>query len=171
MAELTKRQKLFVREYIADLNATQAYIRAGYSAKTANVCGPRLLSNVSVAAAVQAAKEAREYRTEVTADRVIKELARLAFSDTRKLFDGDGTPLDITDLDDDTAACITGVDVQQIKLGDGSDDSVAQVKKIRMADKVRALELLSKHLGLLTDKVQISGDADKPFRVDIRVVD
>src|SRR3954452_24234115 len=82
---LNERQRRFVAEYLLDLNATQAAIRAGYAAATANRTGPRLLSNVGVAAGIAEAQAGRSRRTEVTQDRVVLELARIAFSDSRRV--------------------------------------------------------------------------------------
>ena len=82
---LNDRQCRFVAEYLVDLNATQAAIRSGYSAATANQIGARLLANVKVAAAIAEAQAARSRRTEVTADRVVLELARVAFGDPRRV--------------------------------------------------------------------------------------
>ena len=82
---LNERQARFVAEYLLDLNATQAAIRAGYSAATASQIGARLLANVKVAAAIAEAQAARSRRTEVTADRVVLELARVAFGDPRRV--------------------------------------------------------------------------------------
>ncbi len=100
---LTK-QRRFVDEYLVDLNATQAAIRAGYSPKTAGQIGERLLKKVEIQTGVQEAMKARENRTHITQDRVLQELSRLAFFDPRKLFTTEGAPLDITQLDNDTAA-------------------------------------------------------------------
>ena len=78
---MTPKQQRFVEEYLVDLNATQAAVRAGYSEKTAEQQGCRLLRNTQVAAAVQQAQQARSERTETTADDVLRELGALAFSD------------------------------------------------------------------------------------------
>ena len=83
--------------------------------------------------------------SKVTQDMVIAELAKLGFFDIRKLFDKDGKPLDISQLDDDTAAALVGLDVQDISDSDGN--YVGFIKKYKMADKVKVLELLGKHLG------------------------
>lgn len=146
MAEkaLTAKQAQFVREYLIDLNATQAAIRAGYSPATANEQGARLLANVSVRSEVQKAKEARGEKTDITAARVLQEIARLAFFDTRKLLDADGNPVPIQELDDDTAAAIAGLEVSQ----SGAGDAKWTVKKYKVADKNSALEKLAKHLGI-----------------------
>ena len=142
---LTPKQKRFVAEYLIDLNATSAAKRAGYSEKTACEQAARLLANVKVQAAVQSAMQEREKRTEITQDMVLRETAKLAFFDIRKMFDNNGKPLDISKLDDDTAAALVGLDVQDIADPDG--DYVGYVKKYKMADKIKALELLGKHTG------------------------
>jgi phage terminase small subunit len=150
---LTKKQQLFVEEYLKDLNATQAAIRAGYSAKTALQQGPRLLGNVGVQSAVQEAMKARSDRTEITQDRVLQELARLAFFDARKMFNGDGSPKAIHELDDDTAAAISGLDV--VNVGN-SEIGIGQVLKYKTADKGAALANAMRHLGMFNDKLDVN---------------
>lgn len=142
---LTPKQKRFVAEYLIDLNATAAAKRAGYSEKTACEQAARLLANVKVQAAVQSAMQEREKRTEITQDMVLQETAKLAFFDIRKMFDKNGKPLDISKLDDDTAAALVGLDVQDVSDSDGN--YVGFIKKYKMADKIKALELLGKHTG------------------------
>lgn len=142
---LTLKQKRFVAEYLLDLNATAAAKRAGYSEKTACEQAARLLANVKVQTAVQEAEQARQERTEITQDMVLREMSKLAFFDIRKMFDKNGKPLDISALDADTAAALVGLDVQDVTDNDGN--YVGFVKKYKMADKIRALELLGKHLG------------------------
>lgn len=142
---LTPKQKRFVAEYLLDLNATAAAKRAGYSEKTACEQAARLLANVKVQTAVQEAEQARQERTEITQDMVLREMSKLAFFDIRKMFDKNGKPLDISALDADTAAALVGLDVQDVTDNDGN--YIGFVKKYKMADKIRALELLGKHLG------------------------
>jgi phage terminase small subunit len=101
--KLTRKQELFVAEYLIDLNATRAAVRAGYSPKTAYSQGQRVLRNVEIHKAIQAAMDKRAEKLEITADRVLKEIAKLAFFDVRKLFNSDGSPKQICELDDDTA--------------------------------------------------------------------
>lgn len=142
---LTPKQKRFVAEYLVDLNATAAAIRAGYSKKTAEVIGYENLRKPQIEAAINQAIQEREKRTEITQDMVLRETAKLAFFDIRKMFGKDGKPLNISELDADTAAALVGLDVQDIADNDG--DYVGFVKKYKMADKLKALELLGKHLG------------------------
>ena len=91
--KLYPRREAFAAEYLKDLNATRAAIRAGYSAKTASSIGARLLADAGVARAVEAGMAARARRTEIDADRVVLELARIAFADPRDLMEWgpDGT--------------------------------------------------------------------------------
>lgn len=143
---MTARQARFVREYLVDLNGTQAAIRAGYSERTANEQAARLLAKVSVRQAVQEAMAAREARTEITQDMVLRELARVAFGDPRALMDWgpDGVRLrDSGELTEDEAAAVAEIS-QSVTASGGS-------LKLKRHDKVRALELLGKHLGMFTD--------------------
>ncbi|MQM38768.1 hypothetical protein KBTX_02787 [wastewater metagenome] len=144
MTKITDKQEAFAREYLTDLNATQAAIRAGYSAKTASQTGHELLGKPAVAEHIAELKAERERRLEVNADTVVRELARVGLMDPRKLFNGDGTPKPIHELDDDTAAALHSLDVARI----GNDEvGVGQVLKYRFSDKVAALDKLMKHLG------------------------
>lgn len=154
--ELTAKQQRFVAEYLIDLNATQSAVRAGYSAKTAEQQGPRLLGNAGVAAAIQKALQKRAARTEITQDRVLLELSRIAFFDPRRLLNADGSPKPINELDDDTAAAVAGLDIVEEFEGTGEDRVfVGYTKKFKIADKNVALTNAMRHLGLMKDKVEI----------------
>ena len=156
---MTPKQAAFVREYLIDLNATQAAARAGYSAKTANEQGNRLLSNVSVRSAIDVAIQARANRLEISADRVLIELARIAFFDPRRLLKEDGRPKQLHELDDDCAAAIAGLDVLEEFEGSGEDRvQIGVVKKYKIADKNTALTNAMKHLGMLTDKLELTAN-------------
>lgn len=164
-ARLTDKQKRFVSEYLIDLNATAAARRAGYSAKTADRIGPELLGKTCVSQAIQEAIRQREQRTEITQDMVIRETAKLAFFDIRKMFDKNGKPLDILELDDDTAAALVGLDVQDVY--DSDKDYVGFIKKYKMADKLKALELLGKHLGTFEPKMNTTTDKEVRIIIDV----
>lgn len=139
----------FVDEYLIDLNATQAYMRASPGVKigTASAEGCKFLGNPKIAGLIAERKAQRAAKAGLTAERVLQEVARLALFDPRKLFGADGTPLAITDLDDDTAAALAGLDVQEVRMGDGGP-AMAVVKKYKLADKGANLDRLMKHLGL-----------------------
>ncbi|MFM9917854.1 MAG: terminase small subunit, partial [Rhizobacter sp.] len=124
----TTRQAAFVAEYVKDFNGRQAAIRAGYSAKTAEQAASRLLRAVKVKHALAPQREQRvaEHaeainRMELSVDRTKLEIARIAYFDPRKLFGQDGRPLNITELDDDTAAVVAGLDVVEEYAGSGED--------------------------------------------------
>ncbi len=153
MRALTPKQERFIEEYLIDLNATQAAIRAGYSKKTANEIGCQNLAKLNISIAIQEAVAARSKRTEITQDRVLEELARLAFFDIRKLYDEDGNLLPIHELPEEVAAAIGGLDVQSV----GGDDSIVTTKKIKVIDKKGSLELIGRHLKMFTDKTELSG--------------
>ena len=154
---LTPKQQLFVAEYLVDLNATQAAIRAGYSPKTSEQQGSRLLSNAKVQEAIQTARNDRSSRLQVTADRVLEEYAKIAFFDPRRLYDSKGQPIDLRSLDDDTAAAIVGLEITEEFAGEEEELRAIIVKKYRLADKVRALDSIARHLGMFQDKLQIGG--------------
>lgn len=154
MGEITIKQSRFVEEYVLDLNATQAAIRAGYSAKTAQEQGARLLSNVMVRAAVDAALAKVADRAEVTAVRVLRERARLAFFDPRKLLDAEGNPIPLQDLDDETAAAIAGLDVSTMASDDGRVKTT--VRRYRLASKEQNLSALEKRLGLTEKPIRFT---------------
>lgn len=171
----TDKQRAFVDEYLIDFNGTQAAIRAGYSSKTANEQAAGLLAKVSIQKLLAERKAARVQRTEITQDRVLQELARLAFLDIRKAFKEDGSLKPIQDLDDETAAAIAGIDVVEMAGaaaigGDGIDHIPLQTKKIKLAEKKGALELLMRHMGMLNDKLKLQGDAEAPLQVQTKVV-
>ena len=144
---LSPKQERFAAEYLVDLNATQAAIRAGYSAKTAKEQGARLLTNVHIQAAVQKRRQQHQENTGLTVERVLQEAMRLAFFDIRKLADAEGNPIPISQLDDDTAAAIQGLELAT-ERSRGEDPVETVVRKYKAADKNSALERLFKHLGL-----------------------
>lgn len=146
---MTRKQKLFVDEYLIDLNATQAAIRAGYSPDTAQEQGSRLLSNVMVSNEVAKAMAERSRRTGVNADRVVMELAKIAFVNASDVIDADTATLKPDAAPEDTAA------IQSVKVKTFGEDGLE--REIKMADKLKALELLGKHLRMFKDKVELSG--------------
>lgn len=141
----------FVEEYLIDLNATQAAIRAGYSPKTAGVQGAKLLKNAKVAHAVAVAMAERSKRTGINQDRVIEELAKIAFSDVSRAFNTrDGTIRSDAPKEDLAA-------IQQIKIKQMDGDKGSSYEcEVKLSEKTRALELLGKHLGMWKDKMDVN---------------
>lgn len=139
---LTPKQELFVREYLVDLNATQAAIRAGYSPKTAHVIGNENLNKPEIQTAISVAKEQRAKRVDITADRVLQELAKIAFADVS----------DLVEQDEETGRTrlralkqLPGGVISEITERPGKDGPVMTVK---LWDKGQALAKLGQHLGL-----------------------
>jgi len=149
---LNPKQQQFVREYLVDQNATQAAIRAGYSAKTAYSIGQRLLKHVEVAAAIEAGRQVLAIRTEVTAERTLEQMARLGWGDLRKAFSPEGRLLLPHEWSDDTAAFISSIEVVTRGAGEGE---VEYVSKIRAADKRAALADIARTLGMFKDRMEV----------------
>lgn len=152
--KLTPKQSLFVKEYLVDLNAKQAAIRAGYSKKTAEVIGHENLSKPYLAAIIQEEMDKRSKRVEITADNVLNELAKLAFGNIKNLYDENGSLAHPQDLDDAVSATITEVTEKQVG---SQEESVVLERKYKVADKKGSLELLGRHLKLFTDKIEHTG--------------
>lgn len=164
---LNNKQQRFVEEYLVDLNATQAAIRAGYSKATASQGAAQLLSNIKVQSAVAEAQKERSKRTQVTSDMVVRELARIGFSDLRNVFGDSGSLLNPDEWDDGTAAAISSIEVVT-NTGDRSKSEegrkmVEHIHKIKVWDKNSALEKLGKHLGMYVDRVETKHDATDSF--------
>lgn len=158
---MTPKQAAFVREYLIDLNASAAARRAGYSVRTADAIGRENLGKPTIAAAISEAQQKRADRTEVTADRVLKELARIAFFDIRKLYSDDGTLKNPRDLDDDTAAALTGIDIQETVIPGGEGAPTITTRKAKVIDRTGALTLAMRHLGMLKDRIEIEDVTDR----------
>ena len=149
---LTRRQAIFVREYLADLNATQAAIRAGYSAKNADKIGPELLGKTRVKAAIKAAMDARAARLDVKADRVVLEAARIAFADLGRMVRWGKRGVELlesTELSPDDRAAVAAVQERRHK---GQLEGLS----IKLHDKNAALVTLCRHLGLFNQHDQVN---------------
>ena len=148
--QLSEQRQRFVDEYLIDLNGTQAAIRAGYSAKTAQEQSSRLLSNVMVQEAISKAMAERSKRTGINQDRVVLELAKLALVKMTDIVDRQGRIKD--GVTDDDLACI-----ESIKYKESESDTGSSVEReVKIASKIKALELLGKHLGMWNDKLDVN---------------
>lgn len=141
---LTTKQLIFCKEYLVDMNATRAIIKAGYSKKSAETQGSRMLRNVKVDTYIKQMTKVRTEKLDITAERVLEELAHIAFFDIRNIFDGNSLK-QVSDLDDKTARAISGIK-SRIEKTDG--ENFAEVVEVKSNDKLKALDMLSKHLGL-----------------------
>lgn len=164
---LTPKQERFVQEYLVDLNATQAAVRAGYSPRTANEQGARLLANVSIQAALRAAMDKRSQRTEITQDWVLEELRKVAASNGSVYAQVVTKERPETVIDEETGVekrvSLISQFVELTDTGELTDDQKAAISgieqtrngiKVSTYDKVKALELIGKHLGMFDGKAQ-----------------
>ena len=157
---MTDAQKRFCDEYLIDLNATRAYKVAYLRCKkdeTANVNGSKLLRNAKVQEYISERMKEREKRTEITQDMVIKELAKIAFLDIRKLYTENGQLKNIADMDSETAGTISSLETLEEYEGYGDDrEKIGDTQKVKLLDKTKALELLGRHLGIFNDKIDVN---------------
>ena len=168
MDNLNVKQARFVEEYLLDLNGTQAAIRAGYSAKTANVHASRLLTNASIQKRIAEQQHKRSSRLGITQDRVLLEIARLAFSDPRKAFDKNNNLLNVHDWPDEVAASISSIKVNEIKNQDG--EIITTTKEVKFWDKSKNLDMAARHLGMYGEK-QPTDEKPEPKQIVFTVID
>jgi len=163
--DLTPKQSFFVKEYLIDLNGTQAAIRAGYSKKTASAIAVENLTKPLIQAAIQKAQAKRSERIEITQDQVLREYAKLAFHQPKKFYDDTGGLIPIHLLPDDVAAALTGMDVNELFDGSGENRKwTGHVKRIKYSDKKGALDSVAKHLGMFIERHEHSGPKGGPIQ-------
>lgn len=158
MTMLTAKQRMFVVEYLKDLNGTQAAIRAGYSVDSAQQIGSENLSKPLIAEAIERAMKRREERTQVTVNKVVEELAKMAFSNLGDYFtvlESGEAVVDLTGADDHQLAALSEITVDEYVEGRGDDARAVKRVKIKMADKQAALVQLGRHLGMFNDKLRL----------------
>ncbi|MVW80189.1 terminase small subunit [Bordetella sp. 02P26C-1] len=170
---LNNKQRRFVEEYLVDLNATQAAIRAGYSPKTAGQIGDENLKKPQIAAAVQEAQAERSKRTEITQDMVLRELAKIGFSDIRKLVRWGKTELRVAGAEEDGATEVHH-GLALVSVDDIDDDTAAAIAeisegreglKVKLHDKKGALVDIGRHLGMFKDRIEHSGPNGGPIPI------
>lgn len=167
--ELTPKQLRFVDEYLIDLNATQAAIRAGYSQKTAAIIGSENLRKPYIASEIARRQAKRSDKLEITAESVVAELAKLGFCNMQDYMRSgtDGDPyLDFSALTRDQAAALSEVTVEDYVEGRGKDARDVKRVKFKLADKRAALVDLGRHLGLFKERVELTGKDGGPVEVN-----
>jgi len=176
MAKLTKKQKKFCDEYLIDLNATQAAIRAGYSEKTARFIGAENLTKPNIQEYIQQRMNEREKRTEITQDMVLRELAKIAFpngSDFAKVVTKPRKKMvwndEIQEYEEKEVEEQFVEIIDTDLLPDDKKAAIASIKETKYGivvepyDKLKALELIGRHLGMFKDKIELSGEVNNPF--------
>ncbi len=154
---MTKKQKRFVEEYLIDLNATQAAIRAGYSPDTAGSIGAENLKKPEIKSRIDKAMAERSRRTGINQDRVLQELARIGFAKITDVVDPETAKI-LPDASEDDLACIQSIKIKPNEFG--------TEREVKLYDKKSALVDLGKHLGLFKDKMELSGDMDLNITID-----
>lgn len=156
--KLTNKQLRFCEEYLVDLNATQAAIRAGYPAGSAGAIGCENLKKPNISARIALEMAERSKRTGINADRVLEELGKVAFVNPTDLVDSEtGEIKESASLED--RAAIAAIRVKQIPTEHGTGVE----REVRLTDKIKALELCGKHLGMFANKA----DSASPVTVVI----
>lgn len=158
MSALTPKQKRFCEEYIVDFNATQAAIRAGYSENTARNIAGNLLTKINIQEYVKSLSNKQQQRTEITADRVIEEIAKVAFCDIKNLYNEDGRLKEPQELEDHVSATVSSFKNRREYQGKDEDGNAeyATIDEYKTYDKLKALELLGKRFAIFTDKQEVT---------------
>lgn len=172
---LNEKQKRFCDEYVIDLNATQSAIRAGYSEKTAGSIGNNLLKKVEIQNEINAINNERSAKTGITAERVLSELGKIAFSDLKEYLSFDENGVKFKDSEEVDGTLVSEVSSQETVTrrgsGDSKEETVRVNLKMKLHDKMKALELLGKHLNIFNDKENESKDIQNISVSIIRDVD
>lgn len=178
MAKLTAKQQRFCDEYLIDLNATQAAIRAGYSPKGMNKRVSRMMANEGIQAYIKEHQKELEERTEITQDSVLHELALIAFAkasdyarvvEKDAMVEVDGNMVPVLDEDGNQVKYRTVEPILTDELTEDQKKAIAVIKKgrdgfeIKPYSKIQALELLGKHLGMFTEKVEVKNTTPNAF--------
>lgn len=158
---LTPRRERFAREYVVDLNAKAAAIRAGYSKKDAAREGCLLLKDRAVRALIDELKAKQYQRLELKADNVLLELSRIGFLDPAGVFNLDNVMLPIHEIPEDIRRCISSIEVEELWEGHREDrERVGNLVKVKFWNKNHALETLGKHFKLWVERLELGGRID-----------
>jgi len=165
---ITAKQAIFCDEYLKDLNATQAAIRAGYSERTAEQQGSRLLSNAKIKAEIASRVEKRGERTKIDADWLLKRLADEALADISDLYDEGGNLLPVKEWPLIwRQGLVQGIEVEELFAGGGEDRKhIGRVRKIKLDNRAKRLELIGKHVSVQAFKDQVAVSGGFSVRID-----
>ena len=153
---MTPKQERFCEEYIIDLNATQAAIRAGYSKKTANRIASQNLSKLDIQNLISELSKKATQRNEITVDRVLEEYAAIAFLDPQDIFNNDGTLKPLSEIPEQARRAISGIEITEKNVGTRTDPFMVDVTKIKIENKKGALDSIGKYLAMFIDRVDHS---------------
>jgi phage terminase small subunit len=158
---LNERQSRFVDEYLKDLNATQAYIRSGYAKEGAAPSAAKLLTNTKIAEEVSRRRKIQGSQLSISAERIMNEIAKVAFGSLGDIItihaDGSAS-FNLADATPDHIAALSSYQVEEFMDGGGDDARPVRRMKITQHDKLKALELAGRHLGMWNDKIKLDVD-------------
>ena len=160
---LTARQSRFIDEYLLEPNATQAYIRAGYSEKGANTSAAKLLANPRIQQVLAERMEQRSKRTQIDADYVLHRLHDIDQLDIADILDDAGNVRPVKDWPKAWRQSITAADLHELQVG----DVMTVVRKIKWPDKLKTLELIGKHVSVKAFDPDSAGQSDSPIHIEI----
>lgn len=145
---LSERQKKFCDEYLLDFNGTQAAVRAGYSKKSAKEQGSRLLTKINVQQYLNTKKQKAAAKFEISHERTLQEIGKIAYSNIKSLFNEDGSLKKISDMTDEEACLLSSVEVDEII---SEKKKIGETRKVKLWDKTKGLEMLAKHFKIYSD--------------------
>ena len=167
---LTPRQRMFVKEYLKDLNASKAYVRCGYKTKNAaNNLASRMLADVRISSLIAKEFESRAAKVELSVEQIIKELHGIATSNVADAMQEDGRLKNVHDMPEALQKAISSIEVDEIweSIEDTNGRKIKEqngwVKKVRFWEKTKALELLGKYLAMWIEKHEVSGPGGLPL--------
>ena len=157
----------FCENFLVHLNGAKAAREAGYDAGRARITASELLAREDIQDYIAQRQEELQAEIGITQKRVLQEYARIAFSDIRTFYTVDGALKSIRDLDDDAAAALAGVEVYEERTGQEDVEAIGSTKKIKVFDKVKALEALGKHLGMFKNIHELTGKDGAPLSAPV----
>lgn len=158
--KVSSKQKIFIKEYLIDKNATRAAKAAGYSEKTARSQGQRLLTKVDIKALLDRGIDQQCMKLELKADHILRELLRIATADVGLAFDDMGQMKPLSEIPEDVRRAISSLEVHEIFDGQGEGKmAIGLARKVKFWDKPRALEMLGRHLKLFVDELKVTSEA------------
>ena len=164
------KHEAFALQIAQGRSKREAAIAAGFSEKSASTMGGRLSKKVEISRRIVELQSKVETATiakvAITIDRVVAEYGKLAFLDIRQAFDSEGRLLPIREIDDDTAAAIAGIEVEDRTSGSGEAISAIRLHKIKLNDKKGALDSLAKYLGMFKERVELTGKDGAPLQIE-----
>ena len=164
--KLTTKQEIFCLEYLTDLNATQAAIRAGYSKETANRIGSEILTKLDVQNRISELKKQRSEKIGINSDYILKRLYEIDNLDIADILNNEGDLLPVTQWSESWRKTVNSIEVSSIKIG---DDIISYLKKVRLPDKIKNLELLGKHIDVAAfrERLDVKGEINANFRLSV----